>query len=256
MRIKVLGCSGGVGPGLRTTSLLVDDEYLIDAGTGVGDLTLAQQQRIKRVFLTHSHLDHVCGLAFMADNLFGLIERPLEIYASAETLATIREHIFNWQIWPDFSVLPDEEHPLLKWCELGVGQTFELDEQRRLTAFRVLHTVPAVGYAIEGRSGVFAFSGDTYADDQLWQFLNSLPQLDKLIIEIAFPDEQAALGYASKHFTPSLLASELQKLSHRPRLYLTHAKPGCEAVIERQCKQALKGWDHHHLRRGDVISFD
>ena len=33
MRIEVLGCSGGIGPGLRTTSLMLDGHSLIDAGT-------------------------------------------------------------------------------------------------------------------------------------------------------------------------------------------------------------------------------
>ncbi|MFP5304580.1 MAG: MBL fold metallo-hydrolase [Gammaproteobacteria bacterium] len=256
MRIKILGCSGGVGPGLRTTSLLVDEELLIDAGTGVGDLTLAQQRRIRHVFLTHSHLDHICGLAFMADNLFDLIDKPIEVHATAETLATLRENIFNWKVWPDFSVLPDESRSLLRWHELDAGEVYELEDGRRLTAFRVLHTVPAVGYAIEGHRGVFAFSGDTYADDGIWTFLNALPRLDKLMIEIAFPDEQAALGYASKHFTPALLGAELQKLRHHPRLYLTHHKPGCEPAIEKQCRAALRGWDYVHLQRGDTIVFE
>ncbi len=255
MRIKVLGCSGGVGPGLRTTSLLVDDEILIDAGTGVGDLSLHQQRRIRHVFLTHCHLDHVCGLAFLADNLFDLIDRPIEVHATVETLSSVREHIFNWKIWPDFSTLPDETRPLLRWRETIPGQVFDLEQGRSITAFPVLHTVPAVGYALQGQRGTFAFSGDTYADDRLWNFLNQLPRLDKLMIEIAFPDEQAALGHAAKHFTPSLLADELRKLDHRPRLYLTHHKPGCEPAIERQCKQALQGWDYVHLRRGDTISF-
>ncbi|MES0874076.1 3',5'-cyclic-nucleotide phosphodiesterase [Sinimarinibacterium thermocellulolyticum] len=256
MRIKVLGCSGGVGPGLRTTSLLVDDEFLIDAGTGVGDLTLAQQRRIRGVFLTHAHLDHVCGLAFMADNLFDLIDRPIAVYATAQTLAALREHIFNWTIWPDFSTLPNVDQPLLRWCDIGVGDTLALDDSRELTVFPVLHTVPAVGCAIAGRRGTFAFTGDTYADDRLWTALNALPRLDKLMIEIAFADEQAALGHASKHFTPSLLGSELHKLRHHPKLYLTHHKPGCEGSIERQCRSALRGWDYVHVKRGDVIAFD
>ena len=54
---------------------------------------------------------------------------------------------------------------------------------RRLTAFKVLHTVPAVGYALEGPAGTFAFSGDTTANDDLWNYLNSLPRLDKLMID-------------------------------------------------------------------------
>ncbi|HEY1076079.1 MAG TPA: 3',5'-cyclic-nucleotide phosphodiesterase [Fontimonas sp.] len=256
MRIKVLGCSGGIGPGLRTTSLLVDDEFLIDAGTGVGDLTLSQQRRIRHVFLTHCHLDHVCGLAFLADNLFDLIEQPIEVHGSAETLAALREHIFNWKIWPDFSKLPDQDKPLLRWRETHPGEPFELDADRRLTAFKVLHTVPAVGYAIEGRRGTFVFTGDTYADDGMWSFLNGLPRLDKLMIEIAFADEQQALGYASKHFTPALLGAELQKLRHRPKLYLTHHKPGSEGAIHKQCRVALRGWEYSHLKRGDSITLE
>ncbi len=255
MRIKVLGCSGGVGPGLRTTSLLVDDEILIDAGTGVGDMSLNQQRRIRHVFLTHCHLDHVCGLAFLADNLFDLIDRPIEVHATAETLASVREHIFNWKIWPDFSTLPNEQEPLLRWRKVLTGEPFDLEQGRSLIAFPVLHTVPAVGYALQGQRGTFVFSGDTYADDRLWSALNRLPRLDKLMIEIAFPDEQAALGHASKHFTPALLGAELRKLEHRPKLYLTHHKPGCEPAIEKQCKDALRDWDYVHLQRGDTISF-
>jgi len=254
MRIKVLGCSGGVGPGLRTTSLLLDDEILIDAGTGVGDLTLAQQRRISHVFLTHSHLDHVCGLAFMADNLFDLIDRPLQVLAPAETLQAIRDHIFNWKIWPDFSKLPDESQPLLRFGEIVIGQPYALGQDRQLTAFTVLHTVPAVGYALESPKGTFVFSGDTWANDNLWAFMNQLPRVDKLMIEIAFPDEQEALGQASRHFTPALLGRELGKLKHHPELFLTHHKPGCEQLIEKQCRSALNGWRYHHLQRGDLIT--
>ncbi len=256
MRIKVLGCSGGIGPGLRTTSLLVDDELLIDAGTGVGDLTLAQQRRIRRVFLTHSHLDHVCGLAFLADNVFDLVDGGIDVHASRETLAIIREHLFNWRIWPDFSVLPNESHALLRWCETGVGEVFSIGDDQSLSAFQVLHTVPAVGYVIEARRSTFAFTGDAYADDGMWNTLNALSRLDRLMIEIAFPDEQAALGYSAKHFTPNLLSQELKKLRHRPKLYLTHHKPGYEDLIQRQCKTALRGWDYDHVTRGDTISFD
>lgn len=254
MRIKVLGCSGGVGPGLRTTSLLIDDEVLLDAGTGVGDLSLAQQRRITHVFLTHSHLDHVCGLAFMADNLFDLIDRPIEVRATAETLGILQAHLFNWKIWPDFSRLPNEKTPLIRFIEMPIAQSFVLREDLKLTSFKVLHTVPAVGFAAEAPGGTFVFSGDTYACEELWTFLNSLPRLDKLMIEIAFADEDEELGRISKHFTPRLLGQELRKLKHKPELFLTHHKPGCEQVIEKQCREALKSWDYHHLTRGDVIN--
>ena len=40
MKVKVLGCSGGIGGNLRTTGFLVDHDILIDAGTGVSDLLM------------------------------------------------------------------------------------------------------------------------------------------------------------------------------------------------------------------------
>jgi len=253
MRIKVLGCSGGVGPGLRTTSLLINDEVLIDAGTGVCDLSLAQMRRIGDVFLTHSHLDHVCGLAFMADNLFDLIDRPMRIHATAETLATLRDHLFNWKLWPDFSKLPDEKNPLITWHEVTPGKPDKVNGHT-LTAFNVLHTVPGVGYALQGKEGTFAFSGDTYATDDLWTALNALPRLDKLMIEVAFANEDDELARVSRHFTPKLLGRELRKLKHKPKLYLTHHKPGEEADIEKESRAALAGSDYQHLKRGDVIT--
>lgn len=252
MQIKILGCSGGIGPGLRTTSLLIDDCVLIDAGTGVGDLDLAQMARIGDVFLTHSHLDHVCGLAFMADNLFDTGFRSLRVHATAATERILREHLFNWKLWPDFTRLPDAEHALLRFepvvpsvpCRLG---------RLNLTAFEVCHTVPAVGYVLDDGNAVFAFTGDTCADDRLWQALGDLPRLDHLMIEVAFPDNEAELGRLSRHFTPAVLGRELRHLRHRPQLHLTHAKPGLEAVIERECRVALEGWQYRHLHTGDII---
>ena len=252
MQIRILGCSGGIGPGLRTTSLLVDGELLIDAGTGVGDLDMTALAGIRDVVLTHAHLDHVCGLAFMADNLFGVVDQPLTVHAGAATLATLREHLFNWKLWPDFTALPDAEHPLLVFRALEPGSQLGLG-RLRLTPFEVLHTVPAVGYVLEAGGAVFAFSGDTWATDKLWDFLNALPRLDHLMIEIAFANGEAELGRIARHFTPALLGTELRKLRHRPSLHLSHAKPGSEQAIVEECRSALAGWNYRHLRCGDQL---
>ena len=67
MKLRILGCSGGIGGSLRTTSMLLDHDVLIDAGTGVGDLSLEEMSAIDHVFLTHSHLDHIVFIPFMLD---------------------------------------------------------------------------------------------------------------------------------------------------------------------------------------------
>ena len=107
MKVRILGCSGGIGGRhLRTTSLLVDNDILVDAGTGVGDLAIAELAQIDHVFITHSHLDHLASLPFMVDTVGDMRSRPVIVHATEATLEIIRAHIFNWAIWPDFSVIP------------------------------------------------------------------------------------------------------------------------------------------------------
>ena len=70
MQIRVLGCSGSIAAGCRTTSFLIGHDVLVDAGTGVGDLTLDEMAAIDHIVVSHSHLDHVlsigAGLAIIA----------------------------------------------------------------------------------------------------------------------------------------------------------------------------------------------
>jgi len=62
MQIRVLGCSGSIGGECRTTAFLLDADVLIDAGTGVGDLTLDELCKVDHILISHSHLDHVLSI--------------------------------------------------------------------------------------------------------------------------------------------------------------------------------------------------
>ena len=122
MRLRVLGCSGGIGGRhLRTTSFLVDSDILIDAGTGVGDLTLAELSQIDHIFVTHSHLDHVASIPFLVDTIGGMRTKPIEVYTQRATIEILRNHLFNWAIWPDFTEIPTPEAPFLRYQEIVVG---------------------------------------------------------------------------------------------------------------------------------------
>src|SRR5437588_9409054 len=127
MRLRVLGCSGGIGGRhLRTTSFLVDNDVLIDAGTGVGDLTLAELSQIDTIFITHSHLDHVTSIPFLVDTVGAMRSKPVIVHATRATIEFMRNHLFNWAIWPDFSEIPSAEAPFLRYQEIEVGQTVRL----------------------------------------------------------------------------------------------------------------------------------
>jgi len=226
MKVRILGCSGGIGGGhLRTTSILVDDDILVDAGTGVADLSRAQLARIDHVFLTHSHLDHIASLPLLIDSVSDLREKPLLVYATAATLAIIAKHIFNWAIWPDFSVIPSREHAVMQYQAIDLGRSVRLGE-RTITALPAEHTVPAVGYQLDSGLGSLVFTGDTTVNDSFWPVVNRIANLRYLLIETAFANREQRLAEISKHLCPSLLASELRKLTIKPEIHISHLKPG------------------------------
>ncbi|MGI9303034.1 MAG: 3',5'-cyclic-nucleotide phosphodiesterase [Gammaproteobacteria bacterium] len=251
MRVNVLGCSGGIGADLRTTSLLIDDDVLIDCGTGVGILRLEEMAKIRHLFLTHAHLDHIASLPLMLDTLFPYLQNnPLTVHCQAVTMEILKKHIFNWQIWPDFFELPDKETPVVRFEPLTPGSVYELDG-RRLEMIRVNHVMPCVGYRIENDGAAMAFSGDTTTNDSFWEALNRHHRLDLLIVECAFREEARALSEAAKHYCPSLLSEDLVKLKHDPRICITHLQPGDEATIMEQLQTAIPDRTIYRVTGGD-----
>jgi len=241
MKLRVLGCSGGIGQGLHTSSYLIDNDILLDAGTGVGDLTLAEMHQLKHIFISHSHMDHVLSIPLLADTLFNdLQHQPLQIYARSETIKILREHMFNWQLWPDFTELPTKQTPVIRFIEMNPGDKISLGE-RRLEMVDVNHTVPACAYIVRSGSAVLAYSGDTTTNDTFWQQLNKCANLDFLIVETSFADEEIELAKLAKHYCPSLLAQDLKKLKHKTRVGISHLKPGDEIRIFQECVDAVNG---------------
>lgn len=256
MMLKVLGCSGGIGGQLRTTSFLVDDDILVDAGTGVGDLAIEDLAKIDHIFVTHSHLDHVLSIPLLADTVLGLRKAPLTVYATSETWKILKDHLFNWKIWPDFTVIPNEQTPVLIHSEVSIGQTVNLNG-RMFTPIPANHTVPAVGYHINSGTGSLVFTGDTTSCDELWDAVNSIDNLRYLIIETAFGDKEISLARVSKHLSPLLLSDGLDKLN-RPdvQVLITHLKPGEGEVIMYEIARDVAGVRKPQaLQQGQEIQF-
>jgi len=255
MKVRVLGCSGGINRDVATTSFLVDDDILIDAGTGVCALPLDEMRRIKHIFITHSHLDHIASIPLLADTLFdNLVGRPLVVHALPETIKALQEHIFNWTIWPDFTQLPHKTNAVIKLEPMMSGSVIEL-AGRQIEMIGVNHSVPAVAYRVSTEAKAFAFSGDTTSNENLWVSLNKHDSLELLFVESAFADKDLELAKMAFHYCPQLLAEDLPKLKHKTKVCISHLKPGDEQEIIEQCKTALPDWDIHQLKSGDIFLF-
>ena len=253
MKVRILGCSGGIGGRhLRTTSLLVDHDILIDAGTGVGDLSIAELAQIDHVFLTHSHLDHIACLPFMVDTVGDARSAPLTVHASQATLDTLRQHIFNWAIWPDFTGIPSPESAYVRFVPVELGQLTRLGE-RRITALPANHTVPAVAYHLDSGKASLVFSGDTTVCPELWEAVNQIRNLRYLIVETAFSNREQRLAEVSKHLCPKLLAGELARLKRRAEIFITHLKPGQIELTMQEIEDAIGDRQPRMLQHNQVF---
>lgn len=254
MKLRILGCSGGIGANLRTTSMLLDDDVLIDAGTGVGDLTLDEMVRIDHIFVTHSHLDHICSIPLLVDTVGHMRNTPLTVYSTRETVNALRAHVFNDCIWPDFTMLPRPEVPYLQFRELSRGETVTL-AGRKITALSANHLVPAVGYCLDSGIASLVFTGDTGPNDALWNSVNGISNLRYLIIETAFCNRDYAIAMASGHLCPSLLAEEIKKLRLPAEIFITHLKPADRERTMSEVATAIHAYQPRMLEHGQVVEF-
>jgi ribonuclease BN (tRNA processing enzyme) len=255
MKVRVLGCSGGIGGrDLRTTSLLVDNDILIDAGTGLTDLSLDELAAIDHVFITHSHLDHIVALPLMIDSVAGLRDSPVTIHASASTIDTIRAYIFNGVIWPDFSEIAIRRCKIIAYEEILVGQHVRLG-RRNFVAMPAVHTVSSVGYHLDSGDASLVFTGDTTVNDPFWQIINRIANLRYLIIENSFSNRDEALALRSRHLCPRLLFAELDKLTVLAEIFVTHLKPRQIDLITAELSEPEGRLPPGILRNGQVFEF-
>lgn len=254
MRLTVLGCSGGIGGERRTTSLLIDEDVLIDCGTGVADLSIDELSRIEHIFLTHTHLDHIACLPLLLDTIQDRQgATPIQLHLTEASLETIQNHLFNWKIWPDFFAMPDTEQqivqPVVHRCDepvVLVGRVF--------TMLPVKHTIPAVGYSVESPSGkMLAFSGDCTQNTEFWGALNGMVRLDLLLVECSYTEHDIELSRKSGHYCSRTLADDLKQLNHQPQLYITHLKPGDEVLLATELEEKIIDRNPKILKRNDVF---
>lgn len=256
MKLSVLGCSGGIGGSQgRTTAFLLDQDTLIDCGTGVGDLEFEALLGIDQVFISHSHLDHIAFLPMLVDTVAEARGRPVTVFGLPETIRILRSHIFNWLVWPDFSAIPNRQDPFLHFQAVKIGETVKLSGNRSISFLPGHHTVPSAALCLDSGQGKLLYSGDTTYSAELVEAINRLGDLRYLLIETAFADHQHALAMAARHLCPSLLAAMLDELTASPEVLVSHLKPGLEEKILGEITAYRGRLRPTLLRQGQVLEF-
>ena len=254
MRVTILGCNGCITGNLRTTCYRVDDDILIDAGTGAGDLSLQQAIAINTIFLTHAHLDHCGLLPMLADAAGNFRDTPLTVYALPEAISAIKRNLLNGEIWPDYTALPTPERPYIRFKPIAPDETVALNG-RKFTALPARHAVPCVGYRLDSGIASLVYSGDTTFCEGFWQALNRITNLKYLLIENTFLNANAAGAARSGHMTANLLAQGLRLLQRPVELFIVHMEAGREEDSMREILCAAKEFKPIQLQRGRVFEF-
>ncbi|MGZ3236677.1 MAG: 3',5'-cyclic-nucleotide phosphodiesterase [Burkholderiaceae bacterium] len=255
MKLQVLGCSGGIGGREQlTTCMLLDHDILIDAGTGLSSLGMAELIKIDHVFISHSHLDHVTGLALLLDAVLGKRSGPITVHASEKVIASLKQHMFNWLLWPDFAQIPTADDPILRWEPMQAGVTLDLGG-RLITAHPVNHTVDAVGYWVHNNRKGFLFTGDLSTTPELWSKFMHEDKLEKVIVDCSFPNAELELANLSKHYCPQTLIDDIRPMAKSIEFLIYHLKPGQEEQIMEELSSEASDRILKALTRSDVFVF-
>lgn len=249
MKLRILGSAGAELPDFRPPAFLLDEQLLLDAGTIGSVLSEEEQWKIRTIFITHSHLDHIRSIPALADNI--IIRNQLHtvsVYSSGEVISAMQKHLFNDVIWPDFTAIPSVDNPVIKFRTITPFQEYTINEYK-VTAIPVNHTVPTVGYQVKSGGKTLVYTGDTGPTTEIWRFCSGV---DALIVEVSFPDSMKELAQLTKHLTPSMLVEELAKIDVLPkRILITHPKPQYYDRIQREVEGlAIEGIEL--LRDGSV----
>ena len=254
MKIKVLGCSGAEFPGHYLSAFLVDGRFLFDAGTLNNVLNEKDQSKVENIFITHTHMDHIREIPFLADNIIiGGRKRRVDIFSISPVLKTIKNDLLNSKLWPNMTVLPNDHEAVLRLIPMKAERSHRI-ENYTVTPYKVNHSVPAVGYLVEDRKRRrFFYTGDTGPTDTTWEKVGE-KQIHCLIIEVTFPNHLEQKAIITGHLTPKLLKNELSRMKVMPeRIYITHLKPQFYKTIKMEL-QRLRIKSLALLKEGQIIS--
>ncbi|MBA4032427.1 MAG: metal-dependent hydrolase [Planctomyces sp.] len=212
MEVVFLG-TGGYHPNARrhTAGVAIPEARLVfDAGTSAFRIAQVIPPGELNVFLTHAHLDHVCGLTYLLAPLLTGHFTGCRLYGSKKTLDAVRTHLFADEIFP---ILPAFEFQEVT-AETRVGQYVVRSQP-------MVHPGGSLAYRVDDAASSLAYVTDTVASSAYVDFVR---EVDLLIHECSFRDRDAKWCEPTGHSHTSAVA-RVARDAQVKQLYLTHIDP-------------------------------
>lgn len=217
MKVRLVGSSIGPSEARQNlTTILINDQIAIDAGS-LGLLApVAVQQAVLHVLVSHSHIDHLATLPLFLDNVFEPDRACPVVYGNREVWQALHSDVFNERLWPDLARIAPGDSQFCQEVELHAEVPIAINGLT-ITPVPVDHTVPTLGFLIEDASTAVVVASDTCPTERLWELARRKPfraKLRAVFLECSFPNRLAWLAEKSKHLCAQQFAAEIGKLGH------------------------------------------
>lgn len=192
--------------------------FVLDAGTGFFRLIGRPLPPQLHIFLSHAHLDHVSGLTYLLNVLWGQ-KCEVTIYGTPGTLSVVTNDLFDSPLFPlpfthaTRAIEPDKP---VKVCGVNVS------------VFPLTHPGGSLAYRFDWPNKSLAYVTDTAGDGKYVPFIKGV---DLLVHERNFADELRNIADASGHCTSEVVA-RVSRQAEVKRLITTHFNPMEVAPID------------------------
>ncbi len=221
MEIKILGKYGPFASLGSTSSYLVKGESsyaLLDCGSGAVKKLLNENclDKLSFIFLSHLHFDHISDIGVLSYALAPILKgKKIKLYTFVDDSLNMKVI----QNLSTFEIICVEERKTFTNGEFS----FEF--------YKMTHPVTSYGIKIKNKDKVFAYSGDTTKNDNIYNLIKgaSLAFLDGAFLQKDYTEDKPHMSIKQ--------VCEIAKESG-VKTVVTHFSPtNADLDVENECKE-------------------
>ena len=158
---------------------------VFDAGSGFFRVSTLVQTKYLEIFLSHCHMDHICGIHCLLELLRVTDCKTVRIYGEQHVIDAVKTTFQD----PFFPSLPE-----MDFIPIQENVQINLSSGAVVTPFKVKHTTSCHGYRLEYNGKKLAYVTDTSSNPESG-YLKYLENLDFLFHEVHSITEESSVNF-------------------------------------------------------------